>query len=72
MTFPDFLRVFAINLLANTLPLCICLFATAYLIIKLYDKRLDKIMDKKISKMFENYNTNINLSAKRQRVINED
>lgn len=43
MTFTNFLQVLAFNLLSNTIPLCLLLFFTAYLIIKMYEKRLVKL-----------------------------
>lgn len=72
MTFTNFLQVLAFNLLSNTIPLCLLLIGTAYLIIKLYEKRLDKIIDKKVSKMLENYNTNINAASRKRALADED
>ena len=43
MTFTQFLQVLAFNLLSMTIPLCLLLFFTCYLIIKMYEKRLVKL-----------------------------
>jgi len=43
MTFTQFLQVLAFNLLSSTIPLCLLLFFTAYLIVKMYEKRLIKL-----------------------------
>lgn len=50
MTFTNFLQVLAFNLLSNTIPLCLLLLVTAYLVIKMYDKKIDKIVEKKVDK----------------------
>ena len=39
MTFTNFLQVLAFNLLSNTIPLCILLYVTAYLIAKMFERR---------------------------------
>lgn len=49
MTFTNFLQVLAFNLLSNTLPLCILLYITAWLIAKLWEKRLAQLIVKIIS-----------------------
>jgi hypothetical protein len=72
MTFTNFLQVLAFNLLSNTIPLCLLLLATAYFAIRIYEKRLDRVIDKKISKMFENYNTDINTKSRKRALVDED
>lgn len=46
MTFTNFLQVLAFNLLSNTIPLCLLLYVTAYLIAKMFEKKLNKIFQK--------------------------
>lgn len=42
MTFTNFLQVLAFNLLSSTIPLCISLYVTAYLIKVKFVERKDK------------------------------
>lgn len=39
MTFTNFLQVLAFNLLSSTIPLCILLYVTAFLIAKMFERR---------------------------------
>lgn len=49
MTFSNFLQILAFNLLSNTIPLCILLYTTAYLVIRMYEKRFGKYITKSIN-----------------------
>lgn len=44
MTFTNFLQVLAFNLLSSTIPLCILLYVTSYLIAKMFEKRFVHII----------------------------
>lgn len=58
MTFTNFLQVLAFNLLSNTIPLCLVLIGTAYLIAKMFEKRYYKVMtdyiEHKTKRKFDN------------------
>lgn len=48
MTFSQFLQVLAFNLLSNTIPLCILLYVTAYIIkVKFVERKEDDKAEKK-------------------------
>ena len=48
MTFSQFLQVLAFSLLSNTIPLCIFLYVTAYIIkVRLVERKEDNKVEKK-------------------------
>lgn len=48
MTFSQFLQLLALNLLSNTIPLCILLYVTAYIIKERFvERREDSKVEKK-------------------------
>lgn len=61
MTFTQFLQVLAFNLLSNTIPLCLLLLATAYLIAKMFEKRYYKFV-----------NDNIEVKSNRRKVLADE
>jgi len=68
MTFTQFLQVLAFNLLSNTIPLCLLLLLTAYLIMKMYEKKANNMILGAISTLAkqELHKTTSNMERRKQ------
>ena len=59
MTFTNFLQVLAFNLLSNTIPLCLMLLGTSYMIFKMCEKRIIKGIWKEAERVVKEQNKNV-------------